>query len=123
MKLGIIGAGMIVSSFLPEILQVEEIQVMSLYARRIEAAKALCQQYHIPLATDNIDTLYSSGIDTVYVAVSNIAHYAFCKAAPTGMVDISPQPLAPKAGPSFSRYTRRTSISGTMSARGRPRVP
>lgn len=81
MKLGIIGAGMIVSSFLPEILQVAEIQVMGLYARRIEAARTLCQQYHIPLATDNIDTLYASGIDTVYVAVSNIAHYEFCKAA------------------------------------------
>ena len=81
MKLGIIGVGMIVSSFLPEILQVEGIQVTSLYARRIEAARALCQQYNIPLATDNIDTLFSSGIDTVYVAVSNIAHYVFCKAA------------------------------------------
>ena len=81
MKLGIIGAGMIVSSFLPEILQVEEIQVTGIYARRIEAAKALCQQYRIPLATDSLDTLFASGIDTVYVAVSNIAHYDFCKAA------------------------------------------
>ena len=50
MKLGIVGAGMIVSSFLPEILQVEDIQVTGLYARRIEAARALCQQYGIPLA-------------------------------------------------------------------------
>lgn len=81
MKLGIVGAGMIVSSFLPEILQVEDIQVTGLYARRIEAARALCQQYGIPLATDNMETLFSSGIDTVYVAVSNIAHYDFCKAA------------------------------------------
>ena len=81
MKLGIIGAGMIVSAFLPEILQVEEIQVTGIYARRIEAARALCRQYSIPLATDSIDVLFSSGIDTVYVAVSNIAHYDFCKAA------------------------------------------
>ena len=81
MKLGIIGAGMIVSTFLPEILQVEEIQVVGIYARRLEAAQNLCQKYNLPLATDNLDTLFASGIDTVYVAVSNIAHFAFCKAA------------------------------------------
>lgn len=81
MKLGIIGAGMIVTSFLPEILQVEDIQVTGIYARRIDAAKALSQQYNVPLATDDLDILLSSGIDTVYVAVSNIAHYDFCKAA------------------------------------------
>ena len=81
MKLGIIGAGMIVSSFLPELLQVEGMQIIGIYARRIEAAETLCQKYHIPLATDNLNTLLSSGIDTVYVAVSNIAHYDFCKEA------------------------------------------
>ena len=81
MKLGIIGAGMIVTSFLPEILQVEDIQVTGIYARRIDAAKALSQQYNVPLATDDLDILLSSGIDTVYVAVSNIAHYDFSKAA------------------------------------------
>ena len=81
MKLGIIVAGMIVSAFLPEILQVEEIRVLGIYARRIDAAKALSQQYNIPLATDNPEVLFASGIDTVYVAVSNIAHYDFCKAA------------------------------------------
>ena len=81
MKLGIIGGGMIVSSFLPEILQVENIEVHGIYTRRIETARALCERYHIPLATDDLGTLFSSGIDTVYVAVSNIAHYEFCKAA------------------------------------------
>lgn len=81
MKLGIIGGGMIVSSFLPEILQVENIEVHGIYTRRIETARALSERYHIPLATDDLNTLFSSGIDTVYVAVSNIAHYEFCKAA------------------------------------------
>ena len=81
MKLGIIGAGMIVSSFLPEILQVEGIEVAGIYARRMEAAKKLAQQYDIALATDCLETLFQSGIDTVYVAVSNIAHFDFCKAA------------------------------------------
>ena len=81
MKLGIMGAGMIVSAFLPEILQVEEISVLGIYARRIDAAKSLCLQYNIPLATDDPEVLFASGIDTVYVAVSNIAHYDFCKAA------------------------------------------
>lgn len=81
MKLGIIGAGMIVTSFLPEILQVEGIEVAGIYARRIEAAEKLAQKHGIPLATDNLDSLFQSGIDTVYVAVSNIAHFDFCKAA------------------------------------------
>lgn len=81
MKLGIVGAGMIVSSFLPEILQAPEIQVTGIYARRLAAAQSLCQQYQIPLATDDPEILFSSDIDAVYIAVSNIAHYEFCKAA------------------------------------------
>ena len=57
MKLGIIGAGMIVSSFLPEILQVDDIQIIGIYARRVEAAVTLCRKYDIPLATDRLETL------------------------------------------------------------------
>lgn len=81
MKLGIVGAGMIVTSFLPEILTVDQIQVIGIYARRMEAAQKLASQYHIPLATDSLDTLFAAGIDTVYIAVSNIAHYDLCKTA------------------------------------------
>lgn len=98
MKLGIIGAGMIVSSFLPELLRVEGVLVSGIYARRIEAALTLCQKYQIPLATDDLDTLFASGIDTVYVAVSNIAHYAFCKAAlEHGLHVIVEKPIAANA--------------------------
>ena len=81
MKLGIIGAGMIVSTFLPEIIQVEELEVVSIYARRLEAAEKLAKQYGIPLATDSLDTLFQSGIDSVYIAVTNIAHFEYCKTA------------------------------------------
>lgn len=98
MKLGIVGAGMIVSSFLPEILQVEEIQITGLYARRLEAAQDLCSRYHIPLATDSLEKLFASGIDTVYIAVSNIAHYDFCKAAlEKGLHVIVEKPIAANA--------------------------
>lgn len=81
MKLGIAGAGMIVTSFLPEILQTEGIEIVGIFARRLEAARALCESYQLPLATDNFEELCASGIDTVYVAVSNIAHYEYCKQA------------------------------------------
>ena len=81
MKLGIAGAGMIVSTFLPELLQTEGVEVCGIFARRLEKAQVLCEKYGISLATDSFETLCRSGIDTVYVAVSNIAHYEYCRQA------------------------------------------
>lgn len=81
MKLGIVGAGMIVKEFLPELVQIEGLEVAALYARRPEAARALCEAYSIPFAASSFDELCASGIDTVYVAVPNIAHYDYCKQA------------------------------------------
>lgn len=81
MKLGIIGAGSIVAVFLPQLLNTDGIQVLSIFARRIEAAKILREQYQLAFSTDSFETFCSSGIDTAYVAVSNIAHYEYCRKA------------------------------------------
>lgn len=81
MKLGIVGAGMIVNGFLPEILETPGVEVLGIYARRLPAAQALAETHGIPLATSDYSVLCGCGIDTVYVAVSNIAHYALCAEA------------------------------------------
>lgn len=81
MKLGIIGSGSIVTAFLPQLLNTEGIQVLGIFARRPEAAKILQDQYRLAFSTDSFETFCASGIDTAYVAVSNIAHYEYCRKA------------------------------------------
>ena len=73
MKLGIIGTGMIVKEFLPELVKMEGLEILSIMGSPSGFAKAeaLSQQYGIPKAVSNLDELCATGIDTVYVAVPN----------------------------------------------------
>jgi Predicted dehydrogenases and related proteins len=83
MKLGIIGTGMIVKNFLPMLQKVEGLTTVAILSteRSLATGKALAAQYGIPIYTSNPITFYSSGIDTVYVAVPNFLHFEIAMAA------------------------------------------
>ncbi len=83
MKLGIIGAGTIVESFLPQLVALEGLEVKGILdiPAKLKIAIRLCEKHGIVHAVDSFDELTALEIDTVYVAVPNNVHYAYCKLA------------------------------------------
>ena len=101
MKLGIVGTGMIVKEFLPELVKMEELEILSIMGSPtgFSKAQALSEKYEIPMAAHDMDELYAAGIDTVYVAVPNNLHFMYCKKAlEKGMNVIVEKPMTDNAG-------------------------
>ena len=83
MKLGILGAGMIVREFLPWLTGPEspfKVEALCSTERSAGAAQALCDQYGVPRHTTSYDELLS-WVDVVYIAVPNILHVKYTRAA------------------------------------------
>ena len=78
MKLGIIGAGVIVQDFLPRLVKLEGMEVVAIQAtpRDAETVDRLCRENNIPYGVYSFEELCALPIDTVYVAVPNHLHYA-----------------------------------------------
>ena len=83
MKLGIIGKGKIVTEFLPQLSQVEGLEVAALMAsagKNAETAR-FCAEHGVPNAVGSLEEMCRLGVDTVYVATPNSLHVSHCKAA------------------------------------------
>ena len=98
MKLGILGAGMIVREFLPWLTGPEspfKVEALCSTERSAGAAQALCDQYGVPRHTTSYDELLS-WVDVVYIAVPNILHVKYTRAAlEAGRHVIVEKPMAP----------------------------
>ena len=83
MRLGIIGTGWIVKDFLPDLVKMEGLRIVSIMGSPsgYEKAEALSKEYGIPHAAHDLEELCAAGIDTVYVAVPNNLHFLYCKKA------------------------------------------
>ena len=100
MKLGILGAGMIVREFLPWLTGPEspfKVEALCSTERSAGAAQALCDQYGVPRHTTSYDELLS-WVDVVYIAVPNILHVKYTRAAlEAGRHVIVEKPMSPTA--------------------------
>ena len=99
MKLGILGAGMIVREFLPWLVESSPFEVEALCSTERSSVQAaqLCEQYHIPHHTTNYLELLQR-VDVVYIAVPNIHHTRYVKVAlEAGRNVIVEKPMAPNA--------------------------
>lgn len=99
-KLGIIGTGMIAKEFLPCFMALPEYEVRGILSttRSLPVARALCEQWSIPCATDDFDTLCAAGIDTVYIALPNLLHRDYCiRALERGLNVIVEKPITCRA--------------------------
>ena len=84
MKVGIVGAGMIVHDFLTFAHEVTGMELVALCATPAEKEKIveMCQANNIKAHYTNIDVmLEDSEVEVVYVAVPNHLHYEMCKKA------------------------------------------
>ncbi len=83
MKLGIVGAGMIVMDFLTITQLLDEIEVTAICGttRDEEALSSIKSKYNISIIVYDYDELLGLDVDTIYVAVPNMLHYEFAKRA------------------------------------------
>lgn len=83
MKLGIIGAGLIVQEFLPRLKQMEGLDILGIQGtpKSMSAVERLCQENGVPEAISDFEDLCALGIDTVYIAIPNFLHFDYCKKA------------------------------------------
>ncbi len=97
MRLGIIGSGMIVREFLPELVRMDALSVQALLCtpRSLEQAEQLAVQYGIGRVVTSMQALCRLELDAVYVAVPNALHFSYCKQAlEAGLHVIVEKPLA-----------------------------
>lgn len=76
MKIGTIGTGFIVDTFLDAVKNNDGVEVISMYSRKEETAKPLATKYGIETIYTNTQDLYNDkDIDFIYVASPNSLHY------------------------------------------------
>lgn len=101
MRLGILGAGKIVTEALPVIAAIPDIELAAIFAtpRSKEKLAKLQAEYHINQTyTDLAALLADTSIDTVYVALPNSLHFEFAKQSLlAGKNVISEKPFVPTA--------------------------
>ena len=84
MKIGVVGNGMIVGMFLHDAACVNNADIVALCVRpqSIEKGKKIAEEFQIPvLETDYEHFLENPDIETVYLGISNLAHYEYAKKA------------------------------------------
>ena len=87
MKIGIVGAGMIVPDFLKAMEKLKEkgenIEFVAISATQngVERMKKYSKEYGIKNIYTNYDEMLEDDIDTVYVAIPNNLHFDFAKRA------------------------------------------
>ena len=84
MKLGIVGAGMIVHDVLSFLPQVKSIEITAICSRKssYEKAKQLAEQARIPLVYEDLEAMLEDDkVDAIYIGVPNNQHFALAKMA------------------------------------------
>jgi predicted dehydrogenase len=83
MKLGIIGAGMIVKEFLTITPHLKDLELAAIFGRKSaeEKMEKFKSQYKIKKICYDYDELLSSDVDTLYIALPNNLHFEFAKKA------------------------------------------
>lgn len=76
MRIGTVGTGFIVDTFLSALADVEETSCVAMYSRKQESAKPLADKYDIGKIYTNLTDLYQdSEVDVIYIASPNSLHY------------------------------------------------
>lgn len=83
MKLGIIGAGMIVNDFLTITFHLKDLELEAIFGRKNseETMKELKNKYKIKNIFFDYNELLNSDVDTVYIALPNNLHFEFSRMA------------------------------------------
>ncbi|MDC3426227.1 Gfo/Idh/MocA family oxidoreductase [Aquibacillus sp. 3ASR75-11] len=76
MKVGTIGTGFIVDTFLSALNEIVDAECVAIYSRKEETAKPLAEKYQVGTIYTDLEELFSDPtIDFIYVASPNSLHY------------------------------------------------
>lgn len=76
MKIGTIGTGFIVDTFMSGVKDNDDVEIIAMYSRKKETALPLATKYHIQKIYTSLPDLYNDNdIDFIYVASPNSLHY------------------------------------------------
>ena len=83
MKLGIVGNGFIVKTFLEMARGIENLEIVSICVREksLELGKELADKYGIQRVFTSYEEFLEDEIDTVYIGIINNLHYEYAKTA------------------------------------------
>lgn len=78
MRIGTIGTGFIVDTFLSALAEIEGAECVAMYSRKEERAKPLAEKYQVEKIYIDLDKLYKDPtVDFIYVASPNSLHYEY----------------------------------------------
>ena len=81
-RLGTIGSGVIVRSILDNVKRTDGITLAAVYSRSAEKAEKLASDYGCSVTYTDLDAFLSDeAVNTVYIAIPNLLHYAYAKRA------------------------------------------
>lgn len=78
MNIGIIGTGDISKEMIKSAYELN-LNVVSVYSRKLETAQNFANIYHVKNAFHTLDEFLDSPIDIIYIGVPNSLHYAYAK--------------------------------------------
>ncbi len=83
MKLGIVGNGFIVKTFLEMTKEIENLEIVSICVREksLELGRELAEKYGIQRVYTSYEKFLEDKIDTVYIGIINNLHYEYAKIA------------------------------------------
>ena len=95
LRLGVAGAGMIVTEFLPKLTAMDGLEISAIFSRTLQKAQQLAQAHEISRVCLTYGELLTCGIDAVYIALPNHLHAPFAaKALMNGVNVIVEKPAA-----------------------------
>ncbi|AJA46519.1 oxidoreductase [Clostridium pasteurianum DSM 525 = ATCC 6013] len=95
MKIGTIGTGSIVETFLDAVQQIENVECTAVFSRRIETGETLADKYDIKQVYTDFNLLLSDeNVNFIYIASPNSLHYDYAlKALQNGKNVICEKPF------------------------------
>jgi len=96
-RIGTVGTGFIVDTFFDAVSRIPEMEIVSVYSREAEKAKAFAEKHGVEKwSADRAGFLYDPELDFIYVASPNSLHYQQAKLAlQHGKNVICEKPLVP----------------------------
>ena len=78
-KVAVIGAGKMATNHLDILKSLKQVNLVSLYSKRIENAVKVAGKYSIPMATSNLEEIFGEKIHGVLICVSANAMFSVIK--------------------------------------------
>lgn len=114
MKFGIIGSNFVVDSFLESAKLIEDFEFTAMYSRDINRAKEFGGKYGAKFFYDDLEDMYKSGIEAVYIASPMALHEEQAIMALNAGIHVLCEKIATTTVDSFERIKKTAELNGKL---------